>query len=40
MRIRIAVKKNGHCFYSLPLTTISEACEVAKAAPESEEAKS
>ena len=29
-KVRIVVKKNGHCFYSQPLT-ISEACEAARA---------
>ncbi len=33
VKVRIAVKKNGHCFYSQPLT-ISEACEAARAALE------
>lgn len=30
VKVRIAVKKNGHCFYSQPYT-ISEACEAARA---------
>lgn len=30
VKVRIAVKKNGHCFYSQPLT-ISEACSAARA---------